>query len=137
MTRSRDFDKWGLELVDVVNGIKLSIDGPDDTLITAKHATEHRIGLKIKNKSINDQITGTDPLKDNLVLREVRAKKNDDEVAKRTAAIVNKLSDRIHQVLSQHPLNLEREKNGLPPANIVLLRGCGSRLSIPSPHSSR
>lgn len=43
-----------MELVDVVNDIKLSIDSPNDTIITAKHATEHRIGLKIKNSKIND-----------------------------------------------------------------------------------
>jgi 2,3-bisphosphoglycerate-independent phosphoglycerate mutase len=35
----------------------------------------------------------------------------------------------MFEVLSQHPLNKEREQKGLPTANIVLLRGCGSRLS--------
>jgi 2,3-bisphosphoglycerate-independent phosphoglycerate mutase len=52
----------------------LSIDSENDTIITAKHATEHRIGLKITNNYLSDQITGTDPLKDNLKLKRVKAK---------------------------------------------------------------
>jgi 2,3-bisphosphoglycerate-independent phosphoglycerate mutase len=39
----RDFDKWGLPLIDLIDGMKLSVFGTDDTLITAKHATEHRL----------------------------------------------------------------------------------------------
>jgi 2,3-bisphosphoglycerate-independent phosphoglycerate mutase len=31
----------------------------------------------------------------------------------------------MFEVLSKHPINLEREKNGLPTANIILMRGCG------------
>ena len=39
------------------------------------------------------------------------------------------MSDAINGVLSKHPINIEREKKGLRTGNIVLLRGCGSRLS--------
>lgn len=64
----RNFDKWGLSLIDCINGMTLSVFEENDTHITAKHATEHRIGLKVTNKFVTDQITGTDPLKDNLPL---------------------------------------------------------------------
>jgi 2,3-bisphosphoglycerate-independent phosphoglycerate mutase len=73
-------------LVDVVNSIRLSIDKENDTIITAKHATEHRIGLKVTNDYVCDQITGTDPLKDNLKLRRAKAKIPE---AEKTAEIVN------------------------------------------------
>jgi hypothetical protein len=32
------------------------------------YATEHRCGIKISGKNLNSEITGTDPLKDNLPL---------------------------------------------------------------------
>jgi len=38
----------------------------------------------------------------------------------------------LHERLKTHPLNIERATRGLPIANIVLLRGCGSRIKVPS-----
>jgi 2,3-bisphosphoglycerate-independent phosphoglycerate mutase len=64
----RNFDKWGLPLIDCLDNMVLSIFEENDTKLTAKHATEHRIGLKITSRNLSDQITGTDPLKDNLPL---------------------------------------------------------------------
>lgn len=34
------------------------------------------------------------------------------------------------QVLEAHPINAQRIAEGKPPANVVLLRGCGSRLAL-------
>ena len=34
------------------------------------------------------------------------------------------------QVLEAHPINAQRVAEGKPPANVVLLRGCGSRLAL-------
>jgi len=49
-----------------------------------------------------------------------------------TAKLVNELSQVFHERLKTHALNTERTKRGLPIANIVLLRGCGSRIKVPS-----
>ncbi len=38
------------------------------------------------------------------------------------------MSDEIFRKLSEHPLNKQREKDGLPQANVVLLRGCGIKM---------
>lgn len=38
----------------------------------------------------------------------------------------------IHHHLSTHPINLERERQNEPPANIVLLRGPGERINVPT-----
>lgn len=38
----------------------------------------------------------------------------------------------IHHHLSTHPINLERERKNEPPANIVLLRGPGERINVPT-----
>lgn len=34
------------------------------------------------------------------------------------------------QVLEAHPIHAQRVAEGKPPANVVLLRGCGSRLAL-------
>lgn len=52
--------------------------------------------------------------------------------AAHTAAVVNELSAEIRKVLEAHPINAERRSAGQPPANVVLLRGCGSRIAVPS-----
>jgi 2,3-bisphosphoglycerate-independent phosphoglycerate mutase len=45
--------------------------------------------------------------------------------ADKTSKWLNEFSKRAHEVLKGHPLNLEREKQGLPPANYILIRGGG------------
>jgi 2,3-bisphosphoglycerate-independent phosphoglycerate mutase len=39
-----------------------------------------------------------------------------------TAELVSELSDVMRSVLEQHPINVARAKEGLPLANVVLLR---------------
>lgn len=46
--------------------------------------------------------------------------------------VLNEVSSFIHAQLSTHPINVEREKQQLPPANIVLLRGPGERIDVPT-----
>ncbi|EGR27567.1 hypothetical protein IMG5_194300 [Ichthyophthirius multifiliis] len=121
----RDFDKWGLELIDTINGLR--VPGFPDHFIKVQHATEHRCGVILSGPGLTDKITGTDPLKDNLVLRKVVGTNQEGNY---TAQIVNSLSDEIHRVLENHPLNKERAKKGLVKANIVLLRGAGMKLKV-------
>ncbi|CAD8087548.1 unnamed protein product [Paramecium sonneborni] len=124
----REFPEWGLPLIDALN---TQLQTPIQ--IQANHATEHRIGLKVVSNhysgELTDEIIGTDPLKDNLPLRQAKPKVQSDK-AIRTANIINQLSDSIHQMLSQHPINLQRQSQGLPTANVVLLRGCGQRIQV-------
>ncbi len=48
-----------------------------------------------------------------------------------TAGLVNALSDAIRAVLEPHPINAQRRAAGEAVANVVLLRGCGSRIRVP------
>lgn len=70
--------------------------------------------------------SGTDPLKDNLPLVTcVPTSLPTDEhysAAAMTAKLVSELSDEMRSVLEQHPINAKRAKEGLPLANVVLLR---------------
>jgi 2,3-bisphosphoglycerate-independent phosphoglycerate mutase len=56
----------------------------------------------------------------------------DGKEAMATARIVNSLMEQSHRILDSHPINEEREKNGLPKANVMLLRGAGVVPCIPS-----
>lgn len=125
----RDFPDWGLPLCEALNN--KPVPGFEDCLVTVLHATEHRCGVRVRGKGLSCLITDTDPLKDNLPLLRVQPTSDAPE-AIYTAKVVNALSDWIHEVLSQHPINKQREQQGLPPANIVLLRGCGAKLRVPS-----
>jgi len=45
--------------------------------------------------------------------------------AAKTAKLLNDFSHKAHEILKKHPLNIERAKKKLPPANYLLLRGGG------------
>lgn len=126
----REFHKWGIPLLDAIDG--LPIPGFPGHKCCCVHATEHRCAIKITGPGLSSNITSTDPLKDNLKLKEVLPKNDCDENAVLTAKIVNSLSEAIFHRLSEHPINKQREKEGKLPANIILLRGCGSRLKVKS-----
>ncbi|EPZ31344.1 archaeal type cofactor-independent phosphoglycerate mutase [Rozella allomycis CSF55] len=101
--------------------------------INCKYATEHRCGIRIRGEfALSDQITGTDPLKDNRLLLKSEPLSHDDEVAVRTSQIVNKVSDELRELLKQHPENERRNLKGMTQTNVVLLRGAGGLLEIPS-----
>ncbi len=50
---------------------------------------------------------------------------DDDENSQYTANIVNEFIEKAHEVLKSHPINEERKKKGLLPANYLLVRGPG------------
>ena len=102
----REFDKWGLELVDVLD--TLVIPGYEEYKVSCNHATEHRCGLKVSGPGMTYHISGQDPLKDNKPLPIVEATQDNDE-ARFTAKLVQKLSETIIDTLSNHPLNVSRK----------------------------
>jgi len=50
---------------------------------------------------------------------------DDDENSVYTSALVNDFLEKIYEVLKNHPVNLQRIKRGLMPANFILIRGSG------------
>jgi 2,3-bisphosphoglycerate-independent phosphoglycerate mutase len=76
---------------------------------------------------LNTDLSGTDPLKDNLPLVSCTPTSPPsggppEEAAVMTAKLVSELSDAMRSVLEQHPINAQRAKDGLALANVVLLR---------------
>lgn len=125
----RHFEEEGPVLCAALDGMKLpSFPGYE---VRVRYATEHRCGVVVKGPKLSGNISGTDPLKDNRLLLKAEAL-DDTEEAKHTAAVVNELSKEISKILVAHPLNAKRAAEGKSIANIVLLRGCGIRIEVPT-----
>lgn len=85
-------------------------------------STEHRGAVVLRGEALSSAITDTDPHevgKEVLVCEPLEA----SEGARRTAAAVNALTRRAHEVLESHPANARRRAQGQLAANALLLRG--------------
>lgn len=125
----RNFEDVGPTLCQMLDG--LEIPSFPNHSVAVKYATEHRCGVRVRGDGLSDNITGTDPLKDNLPLRTSSALDSTPEAAL-TSRLVNALSRRMTDKLQEHAINRRRIEQGKPPANCVLLRGCGARVQMPS-----
>lgn len=125
----REFTKEGPILCQALDGLK--IPGFEGAYIRVRYATEHRCTVALTSPHLTDAVTGTDPLVDEKPLCVSRPLDPENEDAVYTAKLINATSDAIREVLRTHPLNIEREKEGKPAANLVLLRGPSSAGVIP------
>jgi 2,3-bisphosphoglycerate-independent phosphoglycerate mutase len=105
------------DLAEALTG--MSIDG---TSVIFKEGSEHRGVLVLRGDGLDYRVTDVDPHQDGKIL-ESRAMVPE---AGKTAAVLNEFVRRSYGVLAEHPVNVERKKQGLPPANIILPRGAGS-----------
>lgn len=101
-----------------------AIDGMDLDGVEAvfRAGSEHRAVLVLRGEGLDHRVSEVDPHKEGPVL-ESRALAPE---AERTARVLNDFVKRSYEVLGAHPVNAEREKAGLPPANVILPRGAGS-----------
>jgi 2,3-bisphosphoglycerate-independent phosphoglycerate mutase len=99
-------------------------DPPEVGDILFNNTIQHRAILRLSGPNLSTMVSDTDPHEVGAKVMSARPLDEGPE-AKRTADILNELTQKFHQVLSDHPLNRERTKKGLLPANIVLCRGVG------------
>uniref|UniRef100_K3WQF7 Metalloenzyme domain-containing protein n=1 Tax=Globisporangium ultimum (strain ATCC 200006 / CBS 805.95 / DAOM BR144) TaxID=431595 RepID=K3WQF7_GLOUD len=125
----RNFPSWGIELCSFLDGME--IPAFPNVRVATKYATEHRCGVVFKGPGLCDKITGTDPLKDNLPLQMSKPMDSSPE-AEYSSKVLNEVSSVFHQHLSTHPINVKRACCHEPEANIVLLRGPGERINVPT-----
>jgi 2,3-bisphosphoglycerate-independent phosphoglycerate mutase len=90
---------------------------------------EHRGAVVLEGKGLSGEVTEIDPHETGLRVLESKPMEPD---AKITADVVNKLVRLSYERLRDLEVNKEREKRGLPPANILLLRGPGQHREIPT-----
>ena len=94
-----------------------------------KPTIQHR-GVLVLMGGFSDNITGNDSyyLQSGRIgeekVVEFRAL-DDDENAQYTVNILKEFADKVFYVLDNHPINEERRKKGLLPANYLLMRGAG------------
>jgi len=95
-----------------------------DTELIFKHTVEHRGVLLMRGEGLSDSVVDVDPHKEG-----VRARL--PEGGDKTAALLREFLLKTHQALSSHPVNAERVRRGLRPANALLPRGGGRAPSLP------
>ncbi|MCS7094085.1 MAG: hypothetical protein RMJ18_02800 [Candidatus Aenigmarchaeota archaeon] len=94
-----------------------------------KRTYGHRAVLVFK-KNLSDKIQLNDPLSTNLPPKEILPL---DKKAEKSAELVKDFLDEANKILENHPVNEEREKKGIPPANCLLLREAGNKVNFFKP----
>jgi 2,3-bisphosphoglycerate-independent phosphoglycerate mutase len=84
----------------------------------------HRAALALKGKGLGHCVSSNDPKKEGVVPLTIKAVKQTKK-DKKTAAVCNEFVSQATAILTDHLLNRDRAKQGLSPANAVLLRGAG------------
>jgi 2,3-bisphosphoglycerate-independent phosphoglycerate mutase len=105
------------ELAKAITGMEI-----DGVKVIFREGSEHRGALVLKGKGLDHRVSDVDPHQEGKVLQSKALVPG----ARKTAEIVNQFVKRSSAILAVHPVNEQRIKDGLPPANIVLPRGAGS-----------
>ncbi len=90
-----------------------------------KNTVQHRGALVIRGPNLSPAVGDSDPEIVGKKPLMVRPLQNTHE-AKQTATILNDLLEKFHKILTNHPVNEQREKSKKPVANMVLVRGAGT-----------
>ncbi|MDI6846842.1 MAG: 2,3-bisphosphoglycerate-independent phosphoglycerate mutase [Candidatus Bathyarchaeia archaeon] len=104
---------------------KIKLEKLLDSEFLFKNTIQHRAVLIIRKPGLSIAVSDFDPGNVGEKVSDVKPLENTSE-AKLTAKIVNELMQEFHKNLKKHPVNKERIKCGLPPANMILCRGAGT-----------
>jgi 2,3-bisphosphoglycerate-independent phosphoglycerate mutase len=94
------------------------------TSLRLRPGAGHRAALALRGKDLGYCVSSNDPKLEGVEPPEVRALTGEAR-DRRTAEACNDLLGQARDILADHPLNRSREREGLPPANAILLRGAG------------
>lgn len=93
---------------------------------------QHRGVLILRGGSFSDNITNIDPEwkgssadKNSKNIFEFSKPLDENYSAKFSSFLVNEFISQVFRILNNHPVNLERIRKGLLPANMLFLRGAG------------
>jgi 2,3-bisphosphoglycerate-independent phosphoglycerate mutase len=104
---------------------KIKLERHSNAVFFFKNTIQHRAALVIHGPKLSIAVSDSDPEKVGEKISEIKPLDKSRE-ARLTAEILNELMATFYEVLKQHPVNKERVRRGLPPANIVLCRGAGT-----------
>lgn len=110
-------------LAEALNDIR--IENVDGVSAMFYHSSEHRGVLVLRGEKLSRKVSDVDAHKTGVKVPTPIPLEGAIE-ARRTAAALKEFIEKAHRILEDHPINQERVKKGLPPANIVLPRGAGT-----------
>ncbi len=119
----------GAKLAKLIHDLK--VPGFPKIKVVVGHTVEHRCVVVFRGEGLSSAISDTDPHGySDFVLESTPLDETPE--AKTTARLLNTATREFHRILADSPINAKRKKDGLPQANIVLLRGAGVVPIIPS-----
>ncbi len=135
------------ELASSLDGMGLSLPG---SYVKVRATVGHRavVVMGVEGRELSERVENTDPAYRRAGLMSVAVPSPDMRVrrcepldsspeARLTAELVNEFTRRAIEILDRHPVNEERRRRGLLPANAILLRDAGARLPPVEPISQR
>ena len=110
----------------------------EDVQCIFKESVEHRAALVLRGPGLDHRITEVDPHHEGVDYPDCEPlpEAAGDPAAVKTARIVNEWVRLAHEALENHPVNIQRKNEGLPPANAALPRGVGTAVQL-EPFSER
>ena len=117
------------DIVEELN--KMQLEDYPDVKIIFKESTAHRAVLVLRGEGLSGKVSDADPKVEGKKPAEVKAL-DDTPEAQKTADILNQVVKKTYEMSKDHPVNLKRIEEGLPPANIVVPRGAGEVPSVES-----
>ncbi len=91
---------------------------------TFRSGAGHRASLALKGEGLGYCVSSNDPKNDGVAPLRVKPLRQ-TAADEKTAEVCNEFIRQSGRVLFDHAVNSERLKMGIPPANIVLMRGAG------------
>ncbi len=114
-------------LVKAISGIKIK-----GIRFSVTKSLGHRAVLVLEGKGLSSSIGGGDTDKNIGIRAKSIIALDKSKKAKFTAEVLNEFLKQAHDILKNHPLNKKRKKQGLLPANYLLVRGAGEFRKTPS-----
>ena len=103
----------------------------DGVKILLEAGTEHRAALILRGEGLSDKVSENDPHVEGREPLEFKPL-DDSPEAQRTARVLTSLVMKAKTLLSNAELNQDREAQGLPQANYLLIRGAGKVPKVPN-----
>jgi len=107
------------EFAAAIDGLEI-----DDIKLIVKPGTAYRAGVVLRGKGLSAAISDCDPHEEGKPVMTVKPTDNTKQAAF-TAAVLNKFLRKTNEILNAMATNKQRVKDGLVPANFLLVRGAG------------
>ena len=114
------------ELVELFKDMEI-----DGVKILLKAGTEHRAALILRGENLSDKVSENDPHVEGKEPSEFKPL-DDSPEAYKTAQVLTTFVMKAKTLLSNADINKNREEQGLPAANYILIRGAGRAPKVPN-----